>query len=88
MAKAKIVSNPKILNGKPVIADTRISVELIMNFLSAGMSTKEILSEYPELKKAEVVAAIEYATKLVSKTTPLRKNDTEGAITTLHEIAR
>lgn len=60
MKAAKIVSNPKILGGKPVIAGTRISVELIMNFLGAGMSVKEITSEYTELKKNEVVAAIEY----------------------------
>ncbi len=62
---AKIISDPKILGGKPVIVGTRISVELIMNFLGAGMSVKEILSEYPELKKAEVVAAIGYAPSLV-----------------------
>lgn len=61
MAKAKIISNPEILGGKPIIAGTRISVELIMNFLGAGISTKEIISEYSELKKSEIVAAIEYA---------------------------
>lgn len=60
MMKAKIISNSKILGGKPVIAGTRISVELIMNFLSAGMNVKDILSEYTELKKFEVLAAIEY----------------------------
>lgn len=61
MAKAKIISDSRILSGKPVIAGTRISVELIMNFLGSGMSIKEITSEYPELKKSEMVAAIEYA---------------------------
>ncbi|OGE31279.1 hypothetical protein A3C59_00790 [Candidatus Daviesbacteria bacterium RIFCSPHIGHO2_02_FULL_36_13] len=69
---AKIVSDPKILGGKPVIAGTRISVELIMNFLSAGMSVKDILSEYPELKKSEVMAAIDYAAKLVTKSKTTR----------------
>ncbi len=87
MSKAKIVSDPKILSGKPVIAGTRISVELIMNFLRAGMSIKEILSEYPELKKAEVVTAIEYAAKLVSKAKPL-KRVSENSVATLHEISR
>lgn len=67
MIKARIVSDPKILGGKPIIAGTRISVELIMNFLAAGMSVDEILKEYPELKKTEVLVAIEYAAKLVSK---------------------
>lgn len=68
MRKAKIVSDPKILGGKPVIAGTRISVELIMNFLAAGMSIDDILAEYKELTKTEVLAAISYAAKLVSQT--------------------
>jgi uncharacterized protein (DUF433 family) len=68
MRKAKIISDPKILGGKPVIAGTRISVELIMNFLAAGMSTDDILAEYKELTKTEVLAAISYAAKLVSQT--------------------
>lgn len=58
---AKIISNPKILGGKPVIEGTRISVELVMNFLGAGMNVKEITVEYPQLKKAEVIAAIKCA---------------------------
>ncbi len=68
MTKPKIISNPKILGGKPIISGTRISVELIMNFLAAGMSVDQILTEYNELKRYEVLAAIEYAAKLVSKT--------------------
>lgn len=88
MTKIRIISNPKILGGKPVIAGTRISVELIMNFLGAGMSIKEILAEYPELKKSEVVAAIKYATKLVSRTDSYSTKNTEVPVITLHEIAR
>lgn len=71
MKKLKIISDPNILSGKLVIAGTRISVELLMNFLAAGMSIKEILKEYKDLKRSEVLAAIEYATKLVSKTVKL-----------------
>lgn len=80
---AKIVSDPKILSGKPVIAGTRISVELIMNFLSAGMSVDDILKEYTELKKSEVLAAIEYAKKLVKK-----HESRKEVMVTLHEITR
>ncbi len=87
MAKVKIVSNSKILGGKPVIAGTRISVELIMNFLGAGMSIKEILSEYPKLKKSEVIAAIEYATGLVRTKMDRVATDKTSAVT-LHEITR
>ena len=60
MTNAKIVSDPEVLKGKPVIAGTRISVELIMNFLGAGMSVEDILKEYTELKKSEILAAIDY----------------------------
>lgn len=86
--KSKIVSDSRILGGKPVIAGTRISVELIMNFLSAGMNIKDILSEYPELKKSEVLTAIDYATKLVSKTKPSYKSADIQNQVTLHEITR
>ncbi len=89
MNKSKIVSNPKILSGKPVIAGTRISVELIMNFLAAGMSVEDILKEYAELKKSEVIAAIDYATRLVSKTNSNKLRDNEiSTVITLHEITR
>lgn len=88
MIKAKIISDIRILSGKPIIAGTRISVELIMNFLGAGMSIKDILAEYPELKKSEVIAAIEYAVKLVSKTTASQTISRGDSIAILHEIAR
>ena len=61
-----IITDPNILNGKPIIAGTRISVELIMNFLASGMSVEDILLEYKELKRKEVLEVIAYAAKLVS----------------------
>lgn len=66
MRGSMIITDPNILNGKPIIAGTRISVELIMNFLASGMSIEDILLEYKELKRKEVVEAIAYAAKLVS----------------------
>lgn len=84
MSKAKIVSNPEILGGKPAIYGTRISVELIMNFLSAGESVDEILLDYPELKRREILAAIDYAAKLVTKVKP-HKHNPQVSIT-VHEI--
>lgn len=67
MARSMIIADPNILNGKPIIAGTRISVELIMNFLASGMSIEDILLEYKELKRKEVLEAIAYAAKLVSR---------------------
>ncbi|OGH20214.1 MAG: hypothetical protein A3D74_00805 [Candidatus Levybacteria bacterium RIFCSPHIGHO2_02_FULL_37_13] len=62
-----IITDKNILNGKPIIAGTRISVELIMNFLASGMSVEDILLEYKELKRKEVLEAIAYAAELVSR---------------------
>ena len=67
MTRSMNITDPNILNGKPIIAGTRISVELIMNFLASGMSVEDILLEYKELKRKEVLEAITYAAKLVSR---------------------
>lgn len=60
---SKIVFDPKILGGKPIIKGTRISVELILELLSSGMDIEYILREYPHLKKDDVLEAISYAAK-------------------------
>lgn len=67
MMKKLISQDPKILGGKPVIAGTRMSVESVLELLSSGMETSEILKEYPFLIKEQVQAAIDYAAKIVSK---------------------
>lgn len=59
-----ITQDPEILSGKPIIAGTRMSVESVMELLASGMEIKEILKEYPFLKKDHVLAAIKYAAKL------------------------
>lgn len=53
--------NPKIAVGKPVIAGTRILVDFILELLSSGMSVDEIVEEYPQLTKNNVLEAISYA---------------------------
>lgn len=66
--KKLITQDPKILGGKPIIAGTRMSVESILELLASGMEIEEILKEYPFLQKRHVLAAIDYASKLVGKT--------------------
>lgn len=63
----RIVTDPKVMVGKPVIKGTRITVELIMRLLAQGQAVKDILKEYPHLKAGDIYAAIEYATKLVEE---------------------
>lgn len=51
--KSLIVCNPKILNSKPVIKGTRISVALILQNIASGMSKEDILRGYPTLTKKD-----------------------------------
>lgn len=85
--KDLITNNPKILGGKPIIAGTRMSVEVILEFLAGGMEIKEMLKEYPFLNKEQIQAAIQYAAKQVGSKKPAHQTpDKPRAI--LHEIHR
>jgi uncharacterized protein (DUF433 family) len=57
----RITANPMILGGKPIIRGTRISVEFILDLLSADVSEKEILEDYPHLSKEDILACLKYA---------------------------
>ncbi len=61
MVPARIVSDPKILFGKPVIAGTRISVELVLEELGSGTTIEEFLEDYPHLSRDQVLAALRFA---------------------------
>jgi uncharacterized protein (DUF433 family) len=49
--------NPEIMGGKPVIRGTRITVELLLRMLGAGMTEEEILADHPTLKVDDIFAA-------------------------------
>ena len=63
-----ITSDPQILRGKPCIKDTRIPVALILGYLAAERSTESILQEFPDLKKTDVSACLDYARDLAEFT--------------------
>lgn len=63
MKKNMIVSDPKILNGKPIVKGTRISVALILQCVASGMTTDDILKGYPTLTREGVEAALEFAAR-------------------------
>jgi uncharacterized protein (DUF433 family) len=63
----RIISDPRIMMGKPVIEGTRITVELVLTRLGEGRSVADILAEYPHLSREQVTAAIEYARAIVAK---------------------
>ena len=52
--------------GKPCIAGTRITVEIVLRYLAGGASNTQILEAFPALADADIVAAIEYAADAVS----------------------
>lgn len=60
-----IVSDPKVMMGKPVIAGTRITVELLLEKLAAGESTEQVLRAYPQLPEGSIAAALAYAVAVV-----------------------
>ena len=61
MSKQLIQSDPKIMMGKPVVAGTRITVELILEKMAAGETVEQILDAHPRLTKEAVLAAVKFA---------------------------
>lgn len=64
----QIIVDPKVRFGKPIIAGTRVPIDLIVGKIAGGMSTEEIMREY-DLTKQQVLAALSYAAKLVAEET-------------------
>lgn len=57
----RIVSNPAIMRGKPTIKGTRITVELVLDELGQGASLDELTSDFPQLSRDDVLAALRSA---------------------------
>ncbi|HEY0558561.1 MAG TPA: DUF433 domain-containing protein [Thermoanaerobaculia bacterium] len=57
MPKSFIASNPAVMMGKPVVAGTRITVELILEKLAAGETVEQILDAHPRLTREAISAA-------------------------------
>ena len=60
----RIVVDPEVLAGKPVIRGTRLAVEFILEILAAGQSESELLKNYPGLTREDVLACLSYASYL------------------------
>lgn len=59
--KKLIISDPGVMMGKPVVAGTRITVELLLEKLAAGESVEQILDEHPRLTREAIQAALSFA---------------------------
>lgn len=64
----KIVMNPRVMTGKPVIKGTRLTVEFILNLLAHGATFQEIMAEYRGLTQEDIQACILFASKALENT--------------------
>lgn len=62
----RIVSDPAIFGGKPILRGMRISVELVLSLLAQGAEIAEILDDYPELEKEDIRACLAYARAVIA----------------------
>lgn len=60
----RITINPEICHGKPSIRGLRYPVEMILQLMSSGMTIEEILEDYEDLEKDDIMATLLYASKL------------------------
>lgn len=61
----RIVTNPQILVGKPIIKGTRLAVEHILDLLGEGMTIEEIIREHTQLTKEDILASILFAQEIL-----------------------
>ena len=68
----RIVVDPDVCSGKPVIKGTRIMVRNVLGIVAGGGTVQEVLESYPELTEQDVSAALEYAADLVDSVSKVR----------------
>lgn len=71
---SRITINPNVSFGKPTIRNMRYPVEIILDLLSAGMTTQELLEDYPDLEEDDIRACLAFAAKLISVQNILQVN--------------
>lgn len=64
----RIIINPKVMTGKPIIKGTRLTVEFILNLMAHGATDQEIITEYKGLEKEDIQACILFASKALENT--------------------
>ena len=57
----RITTDSSICHGKPVIRGLRYPVQVLLELLASGMSVEEVLADYPDLERDDVLAALEFA---------------------------
>ena len=67
MTTARIDIDPSVLDGKPIVRGTRISVSQILDHLAAGWTNQDIIDNYSRIELADTPACIQYASKMISE---------------------
>ena len=70
----RITTNPEICHGKPVVRGLRYPVEMLLELLASGMTTAEVLDDYPDLETEDILAALEYAALVTAQRTTIPFN--------------
>jgi len=65
MWQERIVLNPDVLAGKPIVKGTRLAVEFIIDLLAQGWSREQILENYPSLTQEDIQACLAYASEVL-----------------------
>jgi uncharacterized protein (DUF433 family) len=65
--KGRIITDPAIMLGKPIIKGTRITVEHVLRKLSEDMTVEELLEVYPHLTKEDILAALSYSADVIER---------------------
>ncbi|TWU33070.1 hypothetical protein S225a_15200 [Candidatus Brocadiaceae bacterium S225] len=65
--KERITASASVMLGKPVIRGTRVTVALLLEKLSEGVTIQELLEAYPNLAKEDILAALSYSADVISR---------------------
>ena len=70
----RITTDPAVCHGKPCVRGLRYPVEMLLDLLSGGMTSDEILDDYPDLEADDLRAVLAYAAEVArtSRTVPIR----------------
>ncbi len=60
----RITRNPAICHGQPTIRGLRYPVQMLLELLSGGMTTEQLLADYPDLEREDILAAFAFAARL------------------------
>ena len=66
----RITIDPSVCHGKPCIRGLRYPVENVLEWLASGMTTEEILADYEDLEREDILAALAYAARLTNSVYP------------------